>query len=144
MARELVETCERRGRLPELIETVRRLRPDAAPIASDPLSQRLHEIRQIPQAEREARLLAALDHAPFLLVLDGLERILIAYARLDAARLSDDDFDRQTANVVAGAYGLPASAAQSFVGQHRLRKTADPRAARSCASWPACAHRACW
>ena len=81
MARELVETCERRGRLPELIETVRRLRPDAAPIASDPLSQRLHEIRQIPQAEREARLLAALDHAPFLLVLDGLERILIAYAR---------------------------------------------------------------
>ena len=78
--------------------------------------------------EREEQLLAALDHAPFLLVLDGLERILIAYARLDAARLADDDFDRQTANVVAGAYGLPASAAQSFVGQHRLRKTADPRA----------------
>ena len=94
--------------------------------------------------EREEQLLAALDHAPFLLVLDGLERILIAYARLDAARLSDDDFDRQTANVVAGAYGLPASAAQSFVGQHRLRKTADPHAARSCASWPASAHRACW
>ncbi len=60
-------------------------------------------------------------------MLDGLERILIAYARMDAARLSDDDFDQQTANVVAGAYGLPASAAQSFVGQHRLRKTADPR-----------------
>src|SRR5207249_3137629 len=30
-------------------------------------------------------------------------------------------------NVVAGALGLPESAAQSFIGQHRLRKTADPR-----------------
>ena len=29
--------------------------------------------------EREEQLLAALDRAPFLLVLDGLERILIAY-----------------------------------------------------------------
>ncbi|MEI9924595.1 MAG: hypothetical protein WDN50_14635 [Bradyrhizobium sp.] len=29
---------------------------------------------------------------------------------------------------VAGSVGLPASAAQSFVGQHRLRQTADPRA----------------
>ena len=37
--------------------------------------------------EREEQLLAALDRAPFLLVLDGLERILIAYARMDAARL---------------------------------------------------------
>ena len=84
--------------------------------------------KNVRPGEREEQLLAALDRSPFLLVLDGLERILIAYARLDAARLSDDDFDRQTANVVAGAYGLPASAAQSFVGQHRLRKTADPRA----------------
>ena len=78
--------------------------------------------------EREELLLAALDREPFLLVLDGLERILIAYARMDANRLADDDLDQQTANVVAGALGLPKSAAQSFTGQHRLRKTADPRA----------------
>ncbi len=78
--------------------------------------------------EREDLLLAALDREPFLLVLDGLERILIAYARMDANRLADDDLDQQTANVVAGAMGLPESAAQSFTGQHRLRKTADPRA----------------
>jgi len=78
--------------------------------------------------EREELLLAALDGEPFLLVLDGLERILIAYARMDANRLADDDLDQQTANVVAGAMGLPESAAQSFIGQHRLRKTADPRA----------------
>jgi tetratricopeptide (TPR) repeat protein len=78
--------------------------------------------------EREDQLLATLDREPFLLALDGLERILIAYARMDANRLADDDLDQQTANVVAGAIGLPKSAAQSFIGQHLLRKTADPRA----------------
>jgi tetratricopeptide (TPR) repeat protein len=88
----------------------------------------LAEVQQTPAPERETQLLAALDREPFLLVLDGLERILIAYARMDAAHLSDDDYDKQTANFVANAIGLPASAAQSFTGEHRLRKTADPRA----------------
>ena len=88
----------------------------------------LHEVQKIPAPEREAQLLAALDREPFLIVLDGLERMLIAYARMDAARLADDDYDRLTANVVANAYGLPASAAQTFTGEHRLRKTANPRA----------------
>jgi len=78
--------------------------------------------------EREELLLAVLDREPFLLALDGLERILIAYARMDANRLADDDLDQLTANIVAGIRGLPESAAQSFIGQHRLRKTADPRA----------------
>ncbi|HYX40447.1 MAG TPA: hypothetical protein VE821_02055, partial [Pyrinomonadaceae bacterium] len=88
----------------------------------------LDEVQQIPAPERETQLLAALDREPFLVVLDGLERILIAYARMDAAYLSDDDYDKRTANFVANAIGLPASAAQSFTGEHRLRKTADPRA----------------
>jgi tetratricopeptide (TPR) repeat protein len=78
--------------------------------------------------EREEQLLSALDREPFLLVLDGLERILIAYARMDANRLADDDLDERAANQVAGALGLPRSAAQSFIGQHFLRKTTDPRA----------------
>lgn len=86
------------------------------------------EVEKLPAPEREEKLLNILDTEPFLLVLDGLERILIAYARMDAAYLRDDDLDEQTANYVAQAYGLPESAAQSFVGQHRLRKTADPRA----------------
>ncbi|MGH9845005.1 MAG: DUF4062 domain-containing protein [Blastocatellia bacterium] len=88
----------------------------------------LAEVEQIPAPEREAQLLSALDREPFLIALDGLERMLIAYARMDAAHLSDDDYDRRTANFVANAIGLPASAAQSFTGEHRLRKTADPRA----------------
>ncbi len=66
----------------------------------------LAEVQQIPAPERETQLLAALDREPFLLVLDGLERILIAYARMDAARLEDS----QVGN------------------QKNLRKTADPRA----------------
>ena len=78
--------------------------------------------------EREEELLVVLDREPFLLVLDGLERILIAYARMDANRLADDDLDQQTANYVANRLGLPESAGQSFIGQHLLRKTADPRA----------------
>lgn len=88
----------------------------------------LAEVEKIPAPDREAQLLAALDREPFLLVLDGLERILTAYARMDAAHLSDDAYDQATANWVANAIGPPAGAAQSFTGQHRLRKTADPRA----------------
>src|SRR6266702_4653374 len=85
------------------------------------------EIQKIPPPEREEQLLSILDRDPFLVVLDGLARILIAYARMDAARLSDDDLDQRTANFVAGVHGLPVSAAQTFIGQHRLRKTADLR-----------------
>ena len=83
---------------------------------------------RLPWAEREAQLLRHLNEKPYLFVLDGLERILIAYHRMDASYLADDDYDQQTANWVAGAVGLPTSAAQSFVGQHRLRQTTDPRA----------------
>jgi tetratricopeptide (TPR) repeat protein len=85
-------------------------------------------VRALPWPEREARLLRHLNEEPYLFVLDGLERILIAYHRMDASYLADDDYDEQTANWVAGAIGLPASAAQSFVGQHRLRRTMDPHA----------------
>ena len=86
------------------------------------------EVRALPWQEREAQLLRHLGEKPYLFVLDGLERILIAYNRMDASRLADDDYDRQCANYVTGAIGLPATAAQSFVGQHRLRQTTDPRA----------------
>ena len=89
--------------------------------------QAKENIQKLSIPEREAQLLSILDREPHLIVLDGLERLLIAYARMDAARLADDDLDQRTANIVAGALGLPESAAQSFTGQHRLRKTADPR-----------------
>lgn len=86
----------------------------------------IDEIKKIAAPDREAELLAILDKEPFLFVLDGLERILIAYARMDAAHLSDDEVDQVTANIKSAVYGLPEYTAQSFTGQHRLRKTADP------------------
>jgi tetratricopeptide (TPR) repeat protein len=55
----------------------------------------IEEIRKMPSPEREAELLAALNQEPFLIVLDGLERILIAYTGKDAARLKDSDVDDQ-------------------------------------------------
>jgi tetratricopeptide (TPR) repeat protein len=86
------------------------------------------EVRALPWQEREAQLLQHLNEKAYLLALDGLERVLIAYNRMDASRLADDEIDQQTANWVAGVAGLPATAAQSFIGQHRLRQTTDPRA----------------
>ncbi len=77
----------------------------------------------MPWPDREAELLHHLDEKPFLLVLDGLERILLAYHRMDASYLADDKYDEQAANYVVGATGLPASAAKTFVGQHRLRQS---------------------
>ncbi|MDX1913548.1 MAG: DUF4062 domain-containing protein, partial [Saprospiraceae bacterium] len=77
--------------------------------------------------QREDLLLQLLNEQPHLLVLDGFERELVAYTRLDANRLADDEYETATANYVANAIGLPESAAQSFTGQHRLRHTADRR-----------------
>jgi tetratricopeptide (TPR) repeat protein len=68
------------------------------------------EVENVPAPEREAQLLAALDREPLLVVLDGLERLLIAYARMDAAHLSDDAVK---------------------TAERGLRKTADPRVGRS-------------
>ena len=85
-------------------------------------------MRALSWQEREAQLLRHLNDKPYLFVLDGLERILIAYNRMDASSLADDEYDRKTANWVAGAAGLPPSAAQSFTGEHRLRQTTDARA----------------
>ena len=90
--------------------------------------QKEEEVRTLPWQEREAQLLRHLNEKPYLFALDGLERVLIAYNRMDASRLADDEIDQRTANWVAGVAGLPATAAQSFVGQHRLRQTTDPRA----------------
>lgn len=87
----------------------------------------VEELRTLRAPEREEELLDILDREPYLVVLDGVERLLLAYSRSDASRLADDDLDEQTAHRVAGAMGLPSSAAASFAGQSRLRITVDPR-----------------
>ncbi len=69
------------------------------------------EVGLIPQPEREEQLLSVLNRKPYLLVLDGLERILTGYTLIDSAHLTDDELDEHATNE-----------------EHRLRKTADPRA----------------
>jgi tetratricopeptide (TPR) repeat protein len=85
------------------------------------------ETEKIPHRDREDQILQILDREPHLVVLDGLERELVAYDRMDAAHLSDDDLDAKTAHTIASRVGLPDTAAQSFVGETKLRQTADPR-----------------
>ncbi len=85
------------------------------------------ELRTLRAPEREEQLLDILDREPYLVVLDGVERLLLAYSRSDASRLADDDLDEQTAHNVEWPMGLPPSATTSFTGQSRLRITVDPR-----------------
>ena len=59
--------------------------------------QTLEQVQQKRAPERVDELLAVLDHEPYLIVLDGLERLLIAYAGPDAAHLADDDLDTEIA-----------------------------------------------
>ena len=87
----------------------------------------IDEVEEMRPHQREEELLSWLDQEPYLIVLDGFERLLIAYARHDKAHLADDDLDRTTANYVANALGLPPSAASSFTGEVRLRAAADTR-----------------
>lgn len=86
-----------------------------------------HVRKEIKPGEREDQLLRILDEKPFLLALDGLERILIAYARMDAARMLDDDLDEETANRIYEAQGIPEDVRETYLAKHRLRMTADPR-----------------
>lgn len=69
------------------------------------------ELRKKPLSECEDGLLQALDQRPFLVVLDGLERILVAYAGMGAAYVQDHDVTQAEQ-------------------EKRLRQTIDPRAGR--------------
>ncbi|WP_434421659.1 hypothetical protein [Nannocystis pusilla] len=65
---------------------IRRL---AAYAAGVPPSEALHGPREV----LERQVLAALRARPFLIVIDGLERALVAYHRLNAMRLADEVAD---------------------------------------------------
>ncbi|MGH3821725.1 MAG: DUF4062 domain-containing protein [Pseudonocardiaceae bacterium] len=81
----------------------------------------VEELRTLPAPEREEQLLGILDREPYLVVLDGVERLLRAYSRSQAALA--DDLDEQTAPEVAGT-----TSAESSTGQSRPGSTVDPRA----------------
>jgi hypothetical protein len=53
-------------------------------------------LRKLPEDKVTDALLRQLQRQPWLLVLDGLERVLAAYHRSDAAQSQDDDIERDT------------------------------------------------
>lgn len=53
----------------------------------------IEDLRKMRMNELAPQLIAQLDARPWLLVLDGLERILVAYHRIDAAQMRDEDVD---------------------------------------------------
>jgi tetratricopeptide (TPR) repeat protein len=87
-------------------------------------------VRAMKSFDREEQLWQILDREPFLLVLDGLERILLAYARMDFAQMLDDDLDQETANAIAEAHGLPDNVKETYLEKHRLRQCVDSNAGR--------------
>lgn len=58
--------------------------------------QPLQELNKLRTPQLAEQLLTQLRARPWLLVLDGLERVLVAYHRADAAQLSDEAADRPT------------------------------------------------
>lgn len=73
-------------------------------------------VQKLNMAQREEKLLHTLDTHPFLLVLDGLERLLMAYVYPNASRKMDSLLDTQSIPLIGGAV------------ETRLRKAYDPRA----------------
>jgi transcriptional regulator with XRE-family HTH domain len=86
------------------------------------------QVERDPTPDREWRLLEVLRRQPFLIVLDGLERLLLAYARTDAAYIDDTVFTEDTATRAGGTGDGPSGAGTSPAGAHHLRRTADVRA----------------
>ena len=87
-------------------------------------------VREMKSPDREDQLWQILDQQPFLLVLDGLERILLAYARMDAAQMLDDDLDQETAHEERMFAGIPENIRETYLQKHRLRQCVDANAGR--------------
>lgn len=85
----------------------------------------LNSLSGVPLAECQSRLLDALDRKPFLIVIDGFERLLAAYAHTNAASLIDSERLWSEHRSVAARLKLPNGAEHSFVGQRRLREVLD-------------------
>ncbi len=87
-------------------------------------------VRELKAPDREEQLWRSFDQHPFLLVLDGMERILLAYVRMDAAQMLDDDFDKETAHGERMFAGIPENIRETYLQKHRLRQCMDASAGR--------------
>ena len=77
-------------------------------------------------AKFEDKLLGCFKKHPFLFVLDGLERMLYAYASRDIARVADEDLDEYTKEAIAGRDQTPIRRTEEIIKGAR-RQTTDPR-----------------
>jgi tetratricopeptide (TPR) repeat protein len=80
------------------------------------------EIRELPARERERTLRAVLDRDRFVIILDGFERLLVAYDRTDAARASDEIFD-----AASRIRWQPTPIAGNSTASEFFRTTIDPK-----------------
>jgi tetratricopeptide (TPR) repeat protein len=62
--------------------------------------QSLEAFEKKTTTEMRVELLALLHQQPWLLILDGLERVLVAYHRIDAAEVPDEEVNRPTDKVL--------------------------------------------
>ncbi len=62
--------------------------------------RRLGDFAKRKTAELKSELLAQLHARPWLLILDGLERVLVAYHRIDAAEFPDEEANTPTDKIV--------------------------------------------
>jgi tetratricopeptide (TPR) repeat protein len=97
------------------------------------------QIEHDPTPVREWRLLEVFRQQPFLVVLDGLERLLLAYARTDAAYIDDTVFAEDTATRAGAISEVSSETGTSPPGVRHLRRTADVRAGQFLRALAACA-----
>jgi tetratricopeptide (TPR) repeat protein len=83
---------------------------------------------EIPIATREQQLLEIFDRRPFLLCLDGIERLMVAYAHLDAAKTDEEALEIESEEHVRGGHGMAANREDAPRAPRNLRKMADWRA----------------
>lgn len=62
--------------------------------------QPMETLEKKPMADLRTALLAQLHARPWLLILDGLERVLVAYHRIDAAEVRDEEVNRPTDKIL--------------------------------------------
>ncbi|MFZ4508197.1 MAG: ATP-binding protein [Fimbriimonas sp.] len=62
--------------------------------------KQLKDFAETPMADLRAELLTQLHARPWLLILDGLERVLVAYHRIDASEVPDEEANRPTDNIL--------------------------------------------
>ena len=93
---ELLEYLQRRNQIQELILTVKKLRPNANWDVLTPSSreeteeEKFESIQKMTLPQREQMLLRILDEVPYLIMLDGLEQLLIAYQEHPTASVESE------------------------------------------------------